>query len=223
MGLDRVAGGAGDLGDERPFAPEQRIEERGFAGVGPAGKDHERALPEPFDRRRGGHELADLGRRPHSIWSAIRRGGDGAVVFFREVDVVAEQCLHLDEGLAQRGQAAGEPTFQLVERCLSLGWGRRVDRDRLRLGLYQIELAVQHRTAGEFTRSGRPSSGGVKCRQQPAWHRQAAVAGKLHEVLAGVTVRAGECGVETTIDRAALRIAEGGEGGAPGRLRLETG
>jgi hypothetical protein len=105
---------------------------------------------------------------------------------------------------------------------MGLGRGSCIDQISDGFGLYQIELAIQHRPAGEFTGSSRPSSGGVKRRQQSARRQDTAMAGELDEILSGVTVGPGKGGVQTAINRLTVGVVEGRECRAAGRIRLES-
>ena len=62
---------------------------------------------------------------------------------------------------------------------MRLGWGRRIDQVPDRLRLHQIELPVQHRSAGELTWRSGPSASGVKGRQEPAGNEEPAMTGEL--------------------------------------------
>ena len=66
VGLDRIARGARDLGDQRPLGAEQRVEERGLAGVGPA-------RPAPAGRPRAAARPTEPSRaaRPIRLGSAV--------------------------------------------------------------------------------------------------------------------------------------------------------
>lgn len=105
---------------------------------------------------------------------------------------------------------------------MRLGRRRRIDEITHRFGLNQIELAVEHRAAGEFAWQSRAGAGRLKRGQDPGWHEQAAVTGELDEVLAGVAVRRREDGVHPSIDRLTIRVPERRQGGAARGLHPEA-
>ena len=94
---------------------------------------------------------------------------------------------------------------------MRLGRRRRVDQVAHRLRLHQIELAVEHRAAGELAGRGGPGARRMQRGQQPRRREQAAVAGELDQVLAGVAVGSGKDGVEAAVDRLAVGVVEGGQ------------
>ena len=138
-------------------------------------------------------------------------GRNRAVVLLGEVDRVAQERLDLHQRLAQRREPPRETALELLQRGAGLGRRHGVDEIAHGLRLHQVELAVQHRAAGELARRGGTRARGMERGEQPRGREQAAVAGELDEVVAGVAVRPGKDGVEPTIDRRARRVAEGGE------------
>ena len=87
----------------------------------------------------------------------------------------------------------------LRQRAVQGGIGQRrtlsaIGRDQVHngLGLGQPQLAVQEGTAGVLARGGGGGTGCDAAFHQPPGHRTAAVAGKLHHILAGVAVRCPE-------------------------------
>ena len=149
--------------------------------------------------------------------AAIRAGRHRAVVLAREVDVVAEQRLDLDQRLPELRQPAREAALELVERGSGLRRRGGVDQVAHRLRLHQVELAVEHGAAGELAGRGRPGARRVERREQPRRGQQAAVAGELHQVLAGVAAGCGKDGVEAAVDRLAAASRKVASSAARGR------
>ena len=139
-------------------------------------------------------------------------GRHGAVVLTGEVDLVAQERLQLDQRFPQFGDPLRQPTVQPAEGGPRLGRRRGVDQLAHRLRLDQVQLAVQHRAAGELTRRRVPGSGGVQRREEPGRRQLPSVAGQLDHVLAGVAVRTGKDGVEPAIDRLAVMMERGQRG-----------
>src|ERR1051325_11280045 len=117
--LDRVARRPWNLRYDRALVAEQRVEERRLSGVGRA-RDHEQgSLPQPLALGRGRHQPGDpiAHRAPGALHPLP---ADGALVLFREVDLVGDQRLELEELGAQRFEAAGEAALEVLERLTAL-------------------------------------------------------------------------------------------------------
>ena len=217
MRLDCIAGRTRQLGDQRAIGAQQRVEERRLARVRPPGQHQQRPLPEPLGRGRGGEQPPDPGGH------GLELRGDstsrhGAVVLLWKIDRVGQQAFRLDQRPPQLPHAAREAAVELAQGRPGLRGRAGVDEIADGLGLHQVELAVQHRAAGELTRGGGPRAGRVQRRQQTAGREQPPVTRELDEVLAGIAVGTGEDGVEAAVDRLAVGTAEGGEGDPPWRI-----
>ena len=122
----------------------------------------------------------------------MRSGGDGAVILVRKVDVVGNHRLESDEILAQCGDAARESAVELRE-CLPAHRRRaRVDQIRDRLGLQEIEPAIEHCAPSELAGKGWPATGGDAGGEHTTRHGVAAVRRQLQHILACVRVRRDE-------------------------------
>jgi hypothetical protein len=96
MDLDRVARGARDLGHQGALTPQQGVEEGGLSRIRPPGEYEQSSFPEPLGCWRGVHQVLDL-RRHGTDLGRDSLGCDRTVVFLGEVDVVAQQCLDLEQ------------------------------------------------------------------------------------------------------------------------------
>ena len=92
----------------------------------------------------------------------------------------------------------------MPEGTPALGWRGRVDQVADGFGLYQVQLAVEHGAAGEFSGVGGAGACGMQRRQQLGGHEQAAMAAELDQVLTGVARRRREDEVEAPVDRRAV-------------------
>ena len=84
------------------------------------------------------------------VENARRR--DRSVVLFGKVDVVGDQRFESDQLVAQREHAATQSAVELSERHALRRARRRAHEIARRLGLKNVELAVQHRASREFAR-----------------------------------------------------------------------
>jgi hypothetical protein len=222
VGLDGVAGSAWDLGDQRAFVAEKRVEERRLAGVGPSSKDQKRALTEPLGRGRAGHQIADLrrgGLDPDG--DPVRR--DRAIVFLGKIDIVAQESLHVDERFSKTGQPPGQAALELAYGGVSLGRCGCVDQIAHGFGLDQIELAVENRAAGKLTRRRGASARGLECGNEAGGSQQAAVAGELYEVVSGIAMRRRKDGVDALIDGPPPGVMKSGQRRPPRGLGSKSG
>ena len=88
-----------------------------------------------------------------------------------------------------------------MQRRLRLGRCGRVDQVAHGFRLNQVELAVEHRAAGELAGRGGPGTRRMKRGQQPGRHLKTAMAGELHQVVSGVAARPGKRDVDAAVDR----------------------
>jgi len=92
-----------------------------------------------------------------------------------------------------------------LQRLAALRRGPGVDQIRGRFGLEQIELAVEHRPAGEFPRTCGPCPRRHERRHGFAGNEQAAVRRQLNQVLTGVGAGRGKAGDEHVVHGVARR------------------
>ncbi len=118
---------------------------------------------------------------------------------------------------------ARQRAFELIERGPRLERRHRFDQIVHRLGLHQIDAAVQVGAKGELAGLGEPRSRPHRRFDDGAEHHGASVRADLDDVLAGVGMRAGKEGHDGPIDRLAVH-AKFGQRRAPGSpaSRLES-
>ena len=182
--LDRVAGGARNRRDNRPLVTEQVVQQTRLAGVWPTNDRRANAssqdLPfvgsaqQPVDKRhRVGHALEQL------LQSV------GRDVFVREIKVRLDMRERGDEAITKLidllRQLAGE--LFVGRRQGEIGPG--VNEIRHRFGLREIQPAAQERPLRELARLGEARAAREHRIEHTLGSKQAAVAGDLHDVLAG--------------------------------------
>src|SRR5690606_24699588 len=97
-----------------------------------------------------GHSLADPG--------AV----DWPIVLFREIDIVGNQCLEMNDLLTQLGDPACEVTRKLVYRRLMHSPRAGIDQIADGFGFDEIDLAVENRALRELSGPSRPGTSGYK-------------------------------------------------------------
>jgi hypothetical protein len=110
--------------------------------------------------------------------SDLRRyalGRHRPIILLRKIDVIAQERLHLEQRFTQRCQAPGEAALELAQGRCRLRWCGCIDQIAHRLGLNQVELAVEHGSPGELARRCRARAGGVECGQDVAGDQEPAV------------------------------------------------
>jgi hypothetical protein len=96
---------------------------------------------------------------------------DGTVILLREVHVVGELCLEIDQRIAQTCDPAREAAIELAKRRLRLSWNRGVYQISDGFRLQQVQLPVEHCTAGELAGQCVPRARGIERRKQSRDHR----------------------------------------------------
>ena len=102
-------------------------------------------------------------------------------------------------------QSAG----QLARRLPHGGGGLRVNEVGHRLGLGQVQPAVEEGPAGKLTRSGLAHTLGKESLQPQGEHRRGPVALELRRVLAGIAPRPSGIGGQSLVDGVALPVVQG--------------
>ena len=172
-------------------APSSALKSDDLPGVGPAGEHQQRALPQPLGRGRGREQPLDLRPRTSSSCAGDPRGRHGPVVLPGKVDVV---------GRAAPAASTSDSRSSASRRERPPSSWRSAAR-----ACAGAVASIRSPTASACTRSSLPlstarrvNSPGAAGRAPAAWsaassrvgREQAAVAGELDQVLAGVAVRA---------------------------------
>ena len=185
--LYHIAGGACHRGDDGTVEPGQQIQQGGLARIGAAHDGTVHALAQDGVRL----IVADqpVQRLLHAAQNAAQMGFvQLRHIFLREVHPRGQMSLQGGEGILLLPDLLGQRTGQ--GRIGQRGPLPPVRRDQIhdRLGLSQAQFAVQERTAGVLAGGRRLRTGCQTGLHQTARHRTAAVAGKLHHILAGIAV-----------------------------------
>jgi hypothetical protein len=110
------------------------------------------------------------------------------------------------QGLNRRRKLSAEGAQRGARGLLARGF----DQVGHRLGLRQIELALEERAAREFAGVGQPRPGVEARAQERLHHHGTAMAVQLEHRFPGVGIRRGEIQRESLVDRLAARIAKPG-------------
>ena len=185
--LYHVAGSACHRGDDGTVEPGQQIQQGGLARIGAAHDGTVHALAQDGVRL----IVADqpVQRLLHAAQNAAQMGFvQLRHIFLREIHPGCQMGLQGGEGILLFPDLAGQRTGQgrIGQRCPLPPVGRDQVHDRF--GLSQAQFAVQERTAGVLAGGRRLRTGCQTGLHQTARHRTAAVAGKLHHILAGIAV-----------------------------------
>ena len=198
---DLVARGAGNRRHDGQFGAGQRVEQRALADVGLAGQHHRHAFgqaarPGACGRAPARDRRAIASSRPRA--SALLEKVD---LLFGKVERGLDQRAQLDEALRQRVDVARERAGQRARRRARGRFGVGVDQVGDRLGLRQVELAVEERAQRELAglrqsqarRAARRLASISRrlqaARKQQLQHHRAAMGLQLEHVFAGVRVR----------------------------------
>ena len=129
-------------------------------------------------------------------------------LFFREVDRRFHPNAQLDQGVDERMDFGRKSALQRAQRSTRRGERPCIDEIRHRFGLREIELVVEVGSLSEFPRLGAPCTELQHAGDERLEHHPAAVAVKLQNVLAGVTVGCREIQHETGVEGRAIAIDE---------------
>ena len=222
---DLVAGGAGNVGDDRQLGPGQGIEQRALADVRLAGKDDPDAFVEQRALARRRQHRGDLRFRLGE--PAARAGAlEELDLLLGEIERRLDQQAQLDDLLGEQPDLARERAIERAGRRARRGLGARVDQVGHGLGLRQVELVVEEGALGELAGPGEAKArqtrragiavdlgrGLQAAREQELHHDRPAVRLQLEHVLAGVGMRRGKVDRQAAIDRRALPVEERHQG-----------
>ena len=125
-------------------------------------------------------------------------------IVFGKIDSGFEQGNQFDQFLLDRLQAPRERSLQLLRRDLGLIQSLRVDQIAHRLGLREIDAAVEKGAHGELAGLGQARAGGHAQFDDVPQDDRRSVGGNLDDVVGGVGMRLGEIGDDDFVDAVAL-------------------
>ncbi len=204
---DPVAGGARDRRDDGQLGAGQRVEQRALADVGLAGQHHADALAQQRAL------LCAVEQRIQRTGNGLQPGtGTGLL---QKVDVLLGKVQRRLDQHAQLHDALAQGLHLLRERAAERAAGRArrrfgagVDQVGHRLGLGQVELAVEERALGELAGLGEAQAhrraGLHAARQQHLQQHRPAMGLQLEHVLAGVGMRRRKVKRQAAVDGAAV-------------------
>ncbi len=145
----RVAGGAGNLGHDRPRGAEQGVEQTGFSGVRPADNhDHPAFADDAAGARLTEQSSEARGNRVEFAAGLV--AGEEVKTFLGEIERRFEPRRQIEQRGIRRGDLAGQRALQLIHRRLRLNQRHRIDEITDRFGLHEIEPAVEIRAQREL-------------------------------------------------------------------------
>jgi hypothetical protein len=199
----QVACRAGHVGDNRAGAPDERVEQARLPHVrSPDDRNLQPFSNQPaaasIHQQRLGSGTQHVNRRRQLA------GVDEVITLFGKIhrrfeprDQVEERRVHVANRVRQR-------PFELIERRSRLQRGRRIDQVGDRLGLWQVDAAVQKRTQRELSRFGEPCPAGGRCAHDGSQHHRASMHADLHDIVARVRFRSWKIRDEGMVDRGAV-------------------
>ena len=211
-----VAGGAGDVGNNRHFVARQRVEQAGLADIGRAHQHHRHAFAQQaaLPRRRAhGFHLPLQRRQP----AAGVGGFEKINVFFRKIERGFHQHPQRNQFVHQRVNVPRKLAFERAQRHFGGALAGSVDQIGDAFGLRQIEFVVEKRAFGELARLGGARAQLKTARQQHLHHHRPAVPLQFDNVFAGKAGRRGEIQQQAVVDR---RAVGSGKIGIERRTRL---
>ena len=162
--LDQIARRPGDRRGDGDVAAGQCVHQRRLADIGRPGDDDGKALPQAFGGVGGRERPVDsLDRRPRGAFDRLQRQ-TVRVLDVGKIDLRLDGRHRLDEAGANRvalaaQRAAGDPLS-----LSPLRFGFRLDQIGKPFDLRKIDLAIDERAPGEFSRFGKPQSGNSRKR-----------------------------------------------------------
>ena len=181
------------------FALDQPIEQTRLADIRPADDGKRQSLMNDFSVGEAGGKLLQ--------WQTHRRNAleDDRVLHNRhvvlgEVDSSLEHGDQFDQFLFDRLQSPGKRAFELLRGDLSLVQRLRVDQVADRLGLRQIDAAIQKSAHGEFPRLREPRPGGDAKLDNVAKYHRRTVGRDFNDVVCRVRMRLGKIGYDHFVD-----------------------
>ena len=197
--LQGVPGGAGDVGDDGAVIARQGVEQRGFARVGTAHDGAGDALGELLAPAAGGQQSAQFfGLLAQYLGQLLH--AEGVNVLVRVVQHGVEVGHHVHQSGVDvpnlPGQGSGELAGGVAGALPAFG----LQQVPHRLGLGQVQLAIEEGTAGKLSRPGLAGPLGEEGVQPQGQDHRGAVAVKLRRVLPGVAERAPAVGTQHPVN-----------------------
>ena len=219
MFAQRIAGGAGPLGDDGRFVAGQGVEQGGLADIGLAddGDGHALAQATTLSGLLTGFREQRFRRRQALHQSGV---GEPVDVLVGKIQRTFDEHPQVGQLRGEGLQAPGEGAFEGLLRGAHRLAGSGVDEIGNGLGLGEVEAAVEVGAFGEFSGLGDAGSGRDRRAQQFRQQHRTAVALQLHDVFAGEGVRALEAQYQALVEYLALGVAQRAQGCLPwGRQR----
>ena len=208
--LDQVARCARDIGHDRAFPAQQRVEQRGLARIRAAEDDAWHALAQ---------DATTLIAFRHGIQAAgrtVQQGGgvlkqDGVDILVRKIHHRMEMRDHTDQLLAHLLHGRADRAHHLRRSILRGFGGACGDQVVHGLRFGKAELAVEERTAGKLARLRLAHALREQGVQRKGEHRGRPVALQLGHGFAGIGVRCVERDRIAAVDQLARFIAQRAE------------
>ncbi len=182
--FDNVAGRAGDRRGDRRLAPGDAVQEARLAGVRRPEDRDRNAVAQSLAAPAVGEMTLDLGEERGGL--AGNTGLDlGRQVFVGEVDYGFEMGERAGQAPAPDAVEGAEFAVELAQGLMALRLGFGGDKIGDRLGLGQVELAVEEGASGEFAGLGEPQAETAQHPRDRGQHRTAAVHVEFRDILAG--------------------------------------
>ena len=187
LAFDQVAGGARQVGHDRPLAAAEPVEQARFAHVGPAHDRNPQALTQQLALGGSGHQL--LQRKPHRRQLGRHRSTieQGQILLKLHPGLQFGQLV--EQALAQARNLALQAAIEAGNRQLGGAAAAGCDQVAHRLGPGEIKAAMEEGPLAEFAGLGPAGAAGQHQLQHPLHTDQAAVAVELHHVFASEAAR----------------------------------
>jgi hypothetical protein len=206
---DEIARRPWTIGHDGAVSAKQRIEETRLPDVRVADDGDLESFANEPPATSAGQQRAGL--REEVVERARQRAWfDEMISLLWKIDGRFEACDEIEQARIDAGDRARERTFQLIECRSRLQRGDRIDQIRDRLGLHQVDPAVEKRAEREFAWLGRARSAIDGRGDDRAQDDRAPMCAHLDDVVSGVRRGRGKVGD----DRLIANIVQGfGDGG----------
>jgi hypothetical protein len=210
-----VARGAGDGGDDGQLGAGQRIEQRALAHIGLAGQHHLESFAQQRALARALQHLFEALQQRRQLALHVGLLHEFDVFLLGEVERRLDEQAQLNERVAELGHFTRQRAIERASGAARGALGAGVDQVGHRLGLRQVELAVEEGALRELAGLGRsrPGQQVEAARQQQLQHHRSAMRLQLQHMLAGVAVRGREVQRQAMVDGTAVGRQEGGRSG----------
>ena len=187
LAFDQVAGGARQVGHDRPLAAAEPVEQARFAHIGPAHDRHPQALAQQLPLGRARDQLLQF--RPDRRQLSRHRSAIEQGQILLKIHPGLQFGQLVEQALAQARNLPLQAAIEAGDR--QLGGAAAAGRHQLthRLGPGEIEAAMEEGPLAEFPGLGPAGAAGQHQLQHPLHADQAAVAVELHHVFASEAAR----------------------------------